>query len=429
MTGTADAIVIGAGLAGLAAAERLVAAGRAVTLLEARDRLGGRVWTAGTDDGIALELGPEWVGEKGAVHDLLTAAGVRLERAEGGRVQRVQNGWHRLDDRPDWVATILARAAKAARADMTLDEALEICCAAEERDTMTELIAYIEGFNAADPARVSLRWLMEVEENQPADFSDLRVVGGTQRSADLLAERSRAGCDLRLGTVAEEIRWRRGEARVTTSNGESLQAASVVVTVPLTCFARLRFDPELPAKRDAARLMATGSVTKLLLRFREPFWRDIAALRDVLFIHAFDQPFPTWWTPLDPEAPLLVAWAGGPQSERLGTGDISALDTLATRSLAAALGMREADVAAMLVDRHHHDWNGDPYSRGAYSYIGVGGTDAPRTLATPVENTLYFAGEATCEKGYNATMDGALESGRRAAREVLESQANRGRRQ
>jgi monoamine oxidase len=426
MTGTADAIVIGAGLAGLAAAERLVAAGRAVTLLEARDRIGGRVWTAGAHEGTALELGPEWVGEKGAVHDLLTAAGVRLERAEGGRVQRVGNGWRRLDDRPDQVTTILERAAKAARTDVTLEEALEICCAAEERDTITELIAYIEGFNAADPARVSLRWLMEVEENQPADFSDLRAAEGTHRSADLLAERSRAGCDFRLGAVAEEIRWRRGEARVTTSGGESLRAASVVVTVPLTCFARLRFDPELPAKRDAARLMAMGSVTKLLLRFREPFWRDITELRDVLFIHAFDQPFPTWWTALDPEAPLLVAWAGGPQSERLGTGETGALVTLATRSLAAAVGMRERDVAELLVDHRHHDWNGDPYSRGAYSYVGVGGTGAPRTLATPVEKTLYFAGEATCEKGYNATMEGALESGRRAAREVLESQAGRG---
>jgi monoamine oxidase len=236
---------------------------------------------------------------------------------------------------------------------------------------------------------------------------------------DLLAARCRDRCDLRLETVVQEIRWRRGEVKVITSAGESLRAESAVVTVPLPCLGRMRFDPDLRDKRDAARLLEMGSVTKLLLRFREPFWRGISELRDMLFLHAFDQPFPTFWTPLDPEAPRLTAWAGGPQSDRLGTGDTRALVILALRSLAAALGMRESDVSALLVDHQHHDWNRDPYSWGAYSYVCVGGSEAYRTLAAPVEHTLFFAGEATCGKGYNATMEGAVESGRRAAEELI----------
>ena len=188
-----------------------------------------------------------------------------------------------------------------------------------------------------------------------------------------------------------------------------------MITVPLPHLESLRFDPEPPEKRDAAGRLAMGAVTKLLLRFREPFWREIPALRDMLFLHAFDQPFPTWWTALDPDAPLLTAWAGGPQSDRLGTADPKALVELAVRSLAAALGMREADVSALLEDHVYHDWNGDPYSRGAYSYVRVGGTEAYRALAAPVADTLFFAGEATCGKGYNATMEGAVGSGRRAA--------------
>lgn len=416
---SADTIVVGAGLAGLAAAERLIAAGRSVTLLEARDRIGGRVMTAGHDGAVPLDLGPEWIGEDGAVHDLLAAAGVRLLRADGQRVQRVPGGWQSLDDRPDSVGKLLERASKVAKADMALDDALATCCSAEEQASLTELFAYVEGFNAADPSRVSLRWLIEVEENQPADLSDLRSAEGAHRAVDLLAGNCRDKWDLRLETVVQEVRWRRGEAKVITSAGASLRAESAVITVPLPCFERMRFDPDLREKRDAARLLEMGSATKLLLRFRRPFWRDIAELRDVLFIHAFDQPFPTWWTPLDPGAPFLVAWAGGPQSDRLGTGDTRALVTLALRSLAAPFGMREADLSALLVDHHHHDWNGDPYSRGAYSYACVGGTETYRTLAAPVENTLYFAGEATCGKGYNATMEGAVESGRRAADEVV----------
>jgi monoamine oxidase len=302
---------------------------------------------------------------------------------------------------------------------MALDDALAIASSTEAQAGLTELYAYVEGFNAADPSRVSLRWLIEVEDNQPADLSDLRSTEGTHRAADILAEKCRDRWDLRLETVVQEIRWRRGKVNVLTSDGESLGAARAVITVPLPCLERLRLEPDLPDKRDAARLLEMGSVTKLLLRFREPFWRDIAELRDMLFLHAFDQPFPTFWLPIDPESPRLTAWAGGPQSDRLGTGDTRALVTLAVRSLAAALDMRESDVSALLVDHQHHDWNRDPYSRGGYSYVCIGGTEAYRTLAAPVEHTLYFAGEATCGKGYNATMEGAVESGRRAAEELI----------
>ncbi len=419
---TADCIVIGAGLAGLAAAERLAAAGRSVTIVEARDRIGGRVWTAGTAAGVPLELGPEWVGKNGAVHDLLAASGVRLERAEGHRLQRMGDGWRNLDNRPDSVQKLLERASKVAGdGDMALDDALAACCAGPElEEARTELLAYVEGFDAADSSRVSLRWLLEVEENQPAEESDLRSTEGTQRAVEALASTCAGRCDLRLESVVREVRWKPGEVTVATSGGDTLRAASAVITVPLPHLHDLRIDPEPAEKRDAASRLAMGSVTKLLLLFREPFWREIPPLRDMFFLHAFDQPFPTWWTALDPEAPLLTAWAGGPQSDRLGTAEPKALIELAVRSLAAALDMREADVSALLEDHVYHDWNGDPHSRGAYSYVCVGGTGAYRALAAPVADTLFFAGEATCGKGVNGTMEGAVGSGRRAARELLQ---------
>jgi monoamine oxidase len=82
--------------------------------------------------------------------------------------------------------------------------------------------------------------------------------------------------------------------------------------------------------------------------------------------------------------------------------------------------MPRRDIAAQLESRHFHDWTADPFSRGAYSYVGVGGTEAHRTLAEPVERTLFFAGEATCGEGFNATMEGAVRSGRRAAEQLAE---------
>jgi monoamine oxidase len=160
-------------------------------------------------------------------------------------------------------------------------------------------------------------------------------------------------------------------------------------------------------------------VVKVVLGFRGPFWRSIDGLEDVQFIHVFGRPLPTWWMPLDPEVPRLTGWAGGPHAARLAGKSHAALKDLAVRSLSDALGLAPGEVAPQLESLHLHDWTADPLSRGAYTYVGIGGSEAYRTLAAPVANTLFFAGEATCGGGHNATMEGALRSGRRAAAELL----------
>jgi monoamine oxidase len=416
-----DIIVIGAGLAGLAAAERLVEGGHTVTILEARDRIGGRVWTVDDGGPVPLELGPEWIGDEGEAHDLLAGLGTRLMEADGRQYRRVDRRWESLDDRPNVVKELLGRAARLAGPDRTLLDALERCCGEAEADeARAQLLAYVEGFHAADPAAVSLRWLAEVEASQPPEASELRASAGTGALVETLARRLEGRCRIRLETAVRDVRWKRGEVRVTTASGETLRAEVAVVTVPLPLLDTLRFEPELPRLREAARLLATGPVVKLLLRFRQPFWREIRPLRDMLFLHVPEQPFPVWWTAIDPEVPLLTAWAGGPRAARL-PGTEAALVEPAVASLAAALDLDRRDVARRLESSHWHDWTADPFARGAYSYVRVGGADAHRELARPVERTLFFAGEATAGGGYNATMEGALRSGRRAAGEVLEA--------
>ena len=411
-------IVIGAGLAGLAAAERLVEAGFPVTVLEARGRIGGRVWTVDDGGPLPIELGPEWVGGEGEVHDLLVRAGARLLEAEGHQYRRADRSWERLDEGPDPVKELLWQAARLGGPDRSLLEALDECGRGPEvADARAQLLGYVEGFHAADPARTSLRWLAQVEAAQPPEASEVRARQGIGAAVEALARRIHGKGEIRLDSAVREVRWERGAVRVTTAGGETLHAAAAVVTVPLPLLETIRFTPEIAAQRAAARLLATGPVVKLLLRFREPFWREIGPLRDLLFLHSRGQPFPVWWTALDPAVPLLTAWAGGPQAARLPAKE-GALVELAVGALAKALGLARPDVARRLEGHHWHDWSGDPFALGGYTYVRPGGVDAHRELGRPVDGTVFFAGEATAGGGYNATMEGACRSGRRAAGEV-----------
>ncbi len=409
-------LVIGAGLAGLAAAERLVEAGVPVTLLEARDRLGGRVWTERDTAGTAVDLGAEWAGSAGAVHPLLSRTGASLVEARGRELQRLAGGWRDLSDLGEITGNLVRRASALPGADRSLLRALDQCCGeSDAAEARSHLLRYVEGFHAADPARLSTRWLAEVESNQPADASEHRAPGGMGRAVETLARALAGRCDVRLGTVVRQVRWRPGSVEVDTRGGTMVRGDSAVVTVPLSLLepdagdsAGLRFTPRLEDKRAAARLLPTGSVVKLVLRFRAPFWREIAGLGDMSFVHDYDQPVPTWWTPAEPEVPALTGWAGGPYATRLAGLGARELVDVAVDSLAHALGMTRRDVGALLESHLFHDWQADPFARGAYTYVAVGGAGAHRTLARPVAATLYFAGEATCGEGFNATMEGAV---------------------
>jgi len=422
-----DTVVIGAGLAGLAAAERLVDAGVALTLVEARDRIGGRVWTEHGADGLAIDLGAEWLGAEGAVHEILSRADTRLLQAEGRQVRRVEGGWEDLAAPFMGTRRLLRRAAGLGGPDQSLLRALDQCCGEPEAaESRAHLLRYVEGFHAADPALVSSRWLAEVETTQPAEAADLRSPHGAEQVVAPLLSALAGRCELRLGAAVHAVQWSPGRVEVRIAGGHSIRAASAVITVPLPLLdppsgepGAIRFAPRLEEKLAAARFLPMGRVVKVVLGFRRTFWREILALDDVLFLHAHDQPVPTWWTSVDPGLPLLTGWAGGPHATRLTTAGEEAVVDLALDSLAAALGMSRRDVVSELESRHFHDWNADPFARGAYTYVGVGGTEAHRTLATPVAGTLFFAGEATCGNGYNATMEGAVRSGHRAAGELL----------
>ncbi len=182
----------------------------------------------------------------------------------------------------------------------------------------------------------------------------------------------------------------------------------------------VEFDPNLPsAKRAALEYVEMGRVVKVALWFHTAFWERIhnGRYRDGAFFRGEGQPFATYWTQLPVRSRLVVAWVGGPKALALSGADHSELVTRAVDGFGSLFGepavaRRELEAGAV------HDWDHDPFARGAYSYVAVGGIEARATLAAPVADTLFFAGEATSDDGQGGTVNGALETGERAATEV-----------
>ena len=406
--------MIGAGAAGLAAADQLVRSGRHVLVLEARERVGGRCWTRrmpGVE--IPVEMGAEFLhGEAKVTHALLARArsraveSVREQRfLEHGRLRRVN---------------AFAEAQRAAEAASGLERDVSFAAFLAglrlPRTTKDFARMMVEGFDAADPRRVSALSIAEEWSGGELGGSQPRPRGGYGALLEWLANATVAkGCELRLGAVATEVRSKRGEVRVSGNfMGErfTVCAKRVIVTLPLGV---LQAGPvRFARKREALRRLASGPVIRVAMRFRRPFWEQRAP--GVAFFHSPEAPFPTCWTPLPMRAPLLTAWAGGPKAQRL-TG--SSPRRLLDAALASVESIFGRGARVMLQAACVKDWMQDPYSRGAYSYVLVGGMGAREQLAAPLDGAVFFAGEAT-ESEEPGTVAGALRSGVRAAREALD---------
>jgi len=164
---------------------------------------------------------------------------------------------------------------------------------------------------------------------------------------------------------------------------------------------------------------------RVTLCFRERFWQDLrgtrpsGTLRNLSFLFSRDNLFPTWWTQMPEPVPIITGWAPAKSAENLAGMSESAIVNRALESLSCVLRVEKSSVQSQLSAAYFHDWDSDPFSCGAYSYVKVGGEGCQQVLGSPISNTLFFAGEATDTSGHNGTVHGAIASGQRAAQDIL----------
>jgi monoamine oxidase len=435
-------IVVGAGVAGLAAARRLRQDGADVVVLEARDRIGGRIWTLHPGSlTVPIELGAEFLhGEAPELDEIIRGAGLRSLDVAGrrwwgarGRLRLMDDFWERLD-------RVMRRLDEARDPDRSFADAVERMKSTPAMERQLAL-QYVEGFHAADPHLISEVSL--AEGGSPRGDVRERRIGRVIEGYDSVVTALAATVvdRVRLRTIATHIDWSKGRVAVRVAGqwgaSEPVIGDAVIVTVPLGVLqaddaapGAIAFDPALPEKRQAAEQLVMGKVVKVILELDRAFWTGSRFARhagderfDTLaFLHSRDPvAFPVWWTAYPVRAPMLVGWRGGPVAGELAAMNAEEIVAGAIDSLAAAVGMSLRTIKRHVATAFTHDWTNDPFARGAYSYAGVGGAHASRKLARPVQGTIFFAGEHADREGRHGTVHGAIGSGIAAAEALLGS--------
>ncbi len=419
-------IVVGTGLAGLAAAQKLKSHGLNVIVLEARDRIGGRIWTSHKWPQIPLDLGASWI--HGVDGNPLTELADHMDARrsvtsyENARIYNTQGRPLSSADElrlEKLRARILQRlrAAQDSERDLSVRDAIDPLMqewkpsTEEHRWAQFVLNSELEQEYSGSLSRLSTHWYDSVEEFDGEDEL-------FHRGFQVIPEHLKQGLMIELGQVVREIDWRESPVRIRTQRSE-FTADQVLVTLPLGVLKsrKVKFSPDLPAdKQQAIHHLGMGVLNKCYLQFKEPFWpEDVDWLEYipaqpgywtewVSFQHAAKQPVLLGFTAAD--AALEI--------EKLSDRDVvaSAMKTLKT--------IFGRDIPEP-VDYQLTRWAQDPFALGSYSFNAIGSTPPMRDeLAAPVDDRLFFAGEAS-HRGYFATAHGAYLSGLRAAAEMLDA--------
>lgn len=428
---TMNILIIGAGAAGLMAGHLLAKAGHHITILEAKDRIGGRICTSQKGAfSKPASLGAEFVhGKLPLTLSMLDEAGSSYNKCEGEMWHFGKGHFYREDPNgAEW--PLLMERLAALQQDIPIRHFLEKEFPGSANEGFRKSVeGLVMGMDAADPEAASAfalgeEWIHEAE-------GDYRIDGGYGGLIKYLSDSCVAnGAVIHTKKCVKEIRWSNEGVRVTIKGDEVFEADKVLITVPIgvlqappTAEAGLSFIPAIPKQQQAINELGSGNAIKILLQFREPIWlqHKDQDLRQMSFLLT-SAAIPTWWTQFPEPSAMLTGWVGGPQAHLLKDHSAEELLGKALASLSEIFSIPVSEISTLLDAYEVANWPADPFSLGSYSYATVATKKALAILKEPAENTIYFAGEAMYDGPAMGTVEAALTSARETAAKILQEE-------
>ncbi len=411
-----DVLVVGAGIAGLYLASLLVERGLTPVVLEARDRIGGRIHSVRIGDDL-FEYGAEMVhGLSSSVWPLARKAGLTTVLGPNLHSYCAEGRFHGHDsDFAKEIDNVFEKLGLLYKEPLSLYDALERIAPHPHTAAMrliTRMLISLEGVSGEHPDELlsvqGLEWKGSEDSFLPENH--LIVEGYQSLCTSLQRDLNARGVAVLLNNEVKQIAYSNNACQVSTI-AATYHSRTAILTMPLGVLkaGAVRFSPELPKSHvNAIAHIGMSSHAKLFLRFAKVCWPTDGFLET-------DGLIGSWWMRSD--RPIITSLTGGNRAEKLTAMSAQEREAVALQELSAAFGsvVKQEYVATSFVD-----WTSDPFSRGGYSYNTMSTGHARRALAMPLQNALFFAGEATCFDGDHGTVHGAIDSAMRCADQVLE---------
>jgi len=422
-----DILIIGAGASGLAAAYELSLADKKLVVLEARNRIGGRIHSV-ADHRFEqiIETGAEFIhGKLPVTLELLKKAGIKHHSIKG-KMWQIENG--EIKKTGEFIVgwNKLMSHLRELKTDIPIKEFLNQHFPDEkDKELRDSVIKFVEGYDAADASRASSLALLDEWENE--DDHEERIDNGYLQLMHFLEEKIKEkGNDIFLSRVVKNISWQKDRVVVNTTNDEQFVASKVLITIPLGLWQAeekegyISFAPALAKKRQAAQKMGFGTVVKIVFQFHNQFWEEETPnkLKDARFIFS-DAFIPTWWSQHPVKNGMLTGWLAGPKAMELKDATKDEMLEKGLQSLSYIFGVGKLFIEKKLVAHSIVNWTVEPFTYGAYSYATLDTKWAKKVLGEPIEETLYFAGEALYDGTEAGTVEGALANGIEVARNII----------